>query len=249
MQKQIKMSVRLIKRANSIMRVLTGCEVHKVDTTVERRTKWLKSLGIKTIFDIGANRGQFAMEAFQIYGNIKIVSFEPLQDCYAELLKIKSTYPSLTPYPFALGDTSEDSFIYRSSYAPSSSMLEMDDRHKALFPFSADLTKERIRIRRLDEGASEIDVEPALLIKLDVQGFEDRVIMGGRKTFARAKMIITEVNFERLYKGQADFNKVHSLLHDLGFRFRGFLHETHNKTTGCLDFADAYFLSDITIYE
>lgn len=47
--------------------------------------KWILDLDIKTVFDIGANKVQFAKLAREVFPQAKIYSFEPLPHCFTEL--------------------------------------------------------------------------------------------------------------------------------------------------------------------
>jgi hypothetical protein len=49
------------------------------------RRRWLLDADIKTIFDIGANTGQFARLANAVWPNATIYSFEPLPECFESL--------------------------------------------------------------------------------------------------------------------------------------------------------------------
>ena len=120
-------------------------------------------------------------------------------------------------------------------------MLAMAERHKELFPFTASATTVLVEVERLDELLKDKDLLCPLLVKLDVQGFEDRVIEGGRATLDRASAVLTEVTFEPLYDGQASFNTTCRSLVELGFEFRGMWDQTYDENTGCPVFGDALF--------
>ena len=62
----------------------------------------------------------------------------------------------------------------------------MDSLHKSEFPQTANSWPEEIEVRRLDDLADEMSLEPPIVIKVDVQGFEGRVIAGGKETFSGA---------------------------------------------------------------
>src|SRR5687768_15429271 len=47
---------------------------------------WLLAMNIRTILDVGANVGQFAILAHEVFPSAKIFSFEPLPECF-EVLK------------------------------------------------------------------------------------------------------------------------------------------------------------------
>jgi hypothetical protein len=59
------------------------------------------------------------------------------------------------------------------------------------------------------------------MIKLDVQGYEDKVKLGGTNIFWKVDVVITELTFVELYDGQVMFGDVYSLLISHGLEFRG----------------------------
>ena len=82
---------------------------------------------------------------------------------------------------------------------------------------------------------------PQILVKLDVQGFEDRVIAGGETIFKMAAACIVEVCLDDLYEGQANFKQLLEMLDRLGFQYAGNLDKTYGKDGHCI-FLDAIFL-------
>ncbi|MDO8303979.1 MAG: hypothetical protein Q7T18_12140, partial [Sedimentisphaerales bacterium] len=55
----------------------------------------------------------------------------------------------------------------------------------------------------------------------DVQGFEDKVILGGWNVIERASVLIVETTFEPLYQGQVLFDGIYTMLTAKGFEYRG----------------------------
>ena len=84
-------------------------------------------------------------------------------------------------------------------------------------------------------------IQDDILIKIDVQGVEDRVLRGGETLFKRAKAVIIEVNTEHLYEGQAKFEDLFEILTSYGYQYGGNL-EQHYDSSGKLLFFDAVFL-------
>lgn len=196
-------------------------EQSEVDEVATKNNLWLKKMQIKTIFDIGANSGQFAAEIHQLFPEAMLYSFEPLPDCYSQLMANFQGTPNFKAFNLALGNETGYTEIYRSDYSLSSSLLPMAQTHKEAFPFTAGSTSEKIEIARLDDVASHLNIQKPFLIKLDVQGFEDAVIQGGRNTISEADVVITELSLEELYVGQKLFDDIYNLLVTLGFKYRG----------------------------
>lgn len=200
--------------------------------------------GIKTIIDIGANDGSFAMRMRKSFPDAQIISFEPLKDAYDSLVKRMAEEKDFIAYNMALGDTTGESVIHKSASDPSSSLLPMGELHKKLYPHSAEHTDETIRVERLDDVIEGDTLQKPVLIKIDVQGFEAGVIRGGPRTIASADIILVENSFVTLYEGQALFGEIHDLLCDLGFSYRGRSETHYNEKTGEPIYEDSVFMKN-----
>src|SRR5262249_13952378 len=60
-------------------------DVKQFAPSEENEFLWLSSLDIRTIIDIGAHTGQFAMKFHQIIPDASIISFEPLGEAFRQL--------------------------------------------------------------------------------------------------------------------------------------------------------------------
>ena len=118
----------------------------------------------------------------------------------------------------------------------------MSSLHKRLYPHTVDGREETVTVRPLDSVAGELQITPNMLIKVDVQGYEDRVIRGGVETFSRAGVVLMETCFQRLFDGQLLFDDLYDLLRPMGFSFRGFLRPGRTDSNGRLVFADSIFM-------
>ncbi len=203
------------------------------------RTKLWQELGIQSIIDIGANTGQFAKDIRKEIPNAKIISFEPIKDSFAELCQNMADDTNFQAFNVAIGEKNQKTEINRSSYSPSSSLLKMSETHKTLYPHTRGQSFEEIEVKRLDDLT--LDLAGEILIKVDVQGFEDRVIVGGRQTFAKARAIILEISFVELYQGQPSFDTLHEMVKSLGFEYRGSIQSKVEKATGKIIFEDGLF--------
>ena len=178
-------------------------------------------MNIKTVIDIGANEGEAALQFNKLFPNAKIYAFEPLHDCFIKLNATMKNVPNFKSFNLSLGDKKEIKNIYRSNFAPSSSLLKMEEFHKKTFPCSAGETLETINVDTLDNVTQELEMNDNILLKIDVQGYEDRVIMGARNILDRVKVIIIETSFKKLYEGQPLFSDIYELLYKQGFVYSG----------------------------
>lgn len=219
----------------------TGFDIHRFRPGAQKMDV-LRHLGINTVLDIGANKGQFASEIRSILPQATIHSFEPLKDCF-KVLENKFTHDHhFYAYNYALGDTDTAVSMHKNDYTPSSSILEMSDNHKTLFPHTTQSSLEMISIKKLDDIAPTLHLEKNILIKIDVQGFEDKVISGGINTFTQCDAILIENSFVTLYENQPLFSDIYKTLTSLGFEYRGALQEKINREDGSIISEDSLFI-------
>ncbi|WP_345265203.1 FkbM family methyltransferase [Nibrella viscosa] len=202
---------------------------------------WLRQYNIKTVIDIGANVGQFAREISGVLPQAHIHSFEPLDVCHEEL-KNNTRDLDITIHPYGLGDANYQTAIHLHQHSPSSSLLKMNDLHEEVFPNSKAFECRPVQVKRLDDVLSRDTLEDNILIKADVQGFEDKVISGGRHVFSQAKVLIIETSFEPFYEQQVLFDDLYAMLRDLNFSFRGNLWQESHPHDGRVLHSDSIFI-------
>lgn len=219
-----------------------GLDIKKASPATFKEFVWLKNLNIETIFDIGANTGQFATMLSEVLPKASMYSFEPLGDCFEKLLLNMKNHPRFRAFNFALGDRDYETEIYRSKHSPSSSILPMKDLHKKVVPQSDLEAIEKIAVKRLDGITDDLDCKENILVKLDVQGYEDRVICGGKKLISKAKVLIIETSFQSLYEGQPLFDDIYNMIRQMNFLYMGDLGQLKSPIDGSSIQADSIFL-------
>lgn len=220
-----------------------GYNLAAVHTLIPKTTgdNWAKKLKIKTIIDIGSNEGQFIKEIESILPGRKIYAFEPIPACFKKLIA-NTASSGVTAYNAGLSDIDGSAEINVSNNLVSSSILEMEELHRSSYPESQYVKKETIELKRLDTVFAGIELEENILIKVDVQGYEEKVIKGGEKTFSKAAALIIESAFEPFYEGQWLFEDVYNHFSGSGFKFMGFADQVSSKKTGIPIYADAVFI-------
>jgi FkbM family methyltransferase len=237
-------SNNMVKTSVKLIAAYLGVDIRRMAQWERDKYCWLSDFAIKSVLDIGANTGQFAAQIHKVFPEAMIYSFEPLFDCFTALMKNTQHIRKIKPYMLALGDFNGETYINKNDFTPSSSILDMSDSHKELFPHTRNTTKEKAKMMRLDDVVVEFDIaiNRDVLIKLDVQGYEDRVVLGGRKTFSEARAIIAETSFVELYQHQVLFDGLYLLLKDLGFVYVGNLKQLVHPSSGKPIQADAVFV-------
>jgi FkbM family methyltransferase len=148
------------------------------DLSWETAASVIKSGGV--VLDIGANCGQFSLKLAarlrqQEVGPCAIHAFEPNPDIYARLLDNLDLNPELKEHVYchalALGkETGVMSFAYNPANSGGGSITQgsLDS------PF-----RHPVRMERLDAWAKAFSFKRIDFIKVDVEGFEPEVLLGG----------------------------------------------------------------------
>lgn len=205
----------------------------------------LRTRPIRTVIDVGANTGQFAKKISGVFPNAKTYCFEPLPEPYAALEKwAKTQNGRVVPFNFAVGDKeSEVEMFLHEEHTPSSSLLATTKLNEHYYPFTKEQRRVLVRQATLDTALKESRVKLAgdILIKLDVQGYEDRVIAGAPEIFSKASACILEVCLDKLYEGQANFTELLLMLDGRGYQYVGNLDQAYDTDGHCI-FLDAVFI-------
>lgn len=179
----------------------------------------LRHFGIDLVFDVGANTGQYALELIEAGYEGRIVSFEPLSTAHPQLLAASQGHDGWTVEDRgALGAEAGTATLHVAGNLQSSSLLGMLDTHVDAAPASRYVDAETVTVRTLDEaGAPHAAAARAPFLKLDVQGFEDRVLAGATTLLPRIRGIQVEMSLVPLYEGEPAFEWWLARLRSLGF--------------------------------
>lgn len=204
---------------------------------------WLHTLGIRTVLDIGANRGDFARTIAALLPTARIIGFEPLPSLRAPLEALAAAMPRFQPYFCGLSNSNTELDFNELALNASSSFLKPNEVFtNAEAEVAAVRRTIQVPVRRLDDLADEIKLEDPIMIKLDVQGFEDRVIRGGDATFRRARVLLVETSIIPQYECAPDFNSLYEQLRALGFSYAGTLERLVTLPDGTIASEDTLFI-------
>ena len=181
----------------------------------------VREFKIDFVIDAGAHSGQFASSLFG-YGEFKgeIHSFEPVRKYYDVMAGHVSYWKGWKAYNAALGDVPGPSRIFvGGGHGGTSSLLPQSDNLKN---FVADCLlgePEDIVVHRVDEMFGSVISDPAhrVMLKLDVQGFEERVLKSSGKHISDFKLLQVELSAIPFYTGQMSLSDLCSMLERLGY--------------------------------
>lgn len=182
------------------------------------RIKLMNHYNIDVIFDIGANKGQYAHEMRKFGYNKKIVSFEPLKSAFSELAQSVKKDPDWQAENIAIGNYSGESTINIAGNSVSSSLLNMLDIVEQHAPEAKYIGQEKINVRTLDEVLPKyVTAENKLFVKIDAQGFEKQVLEGAANSFNLITGMQIELSLFELYAGAPLYTEIIALLQSRGY--------------------------------
>ena len=194
----------------------------------------------EVIHDIGANAGTWTCLAKSLYPAARVDAFEPLARFGSDFARWTRSWPGdIQLHRIALGERPGEAIMHVTDYADASSLLPLTQEGRDEFKV-APISAVTVPIRRLDDLLESGTVARPDLIKLDVQGFELSVLLGGERALSGARAVLTEVSTRSFYENQALFGDILTYLEASGFR----LHALGANVTGGAPFAqtDALFL-------
>jgi FkbM family methyltransferase len=200
----------------------------------------LRKQGIapQTVLDIGANIGQFAIAAVKLLKPDMVYSFEPVPDVARVLRNNLATVKNTVVCEQAIGDHTGFIDIHVNVHSHSSSLLQLGSNHLRAFPNATCLSTIQVPITTIDAYFSHIDLIEPVLVKLDVQGSEEKALLGARVTLSRTRWVVAETSLKPLYEGEILFTEILETMKSMGFRFLrpvGFLRDPRTQEIIQLD--------------
>jgi len=201
---------------------------------------------INIVYDIGANIGQFAKRIRKEGYEETIVSFEPLSIAHQSLCKSSlSDKKWIVHERVAIGDSIDTVEINISNNSVSSSILGMTLAHINAEKKSIYNSTEKVQVITLDSIIDNylLPKKSNLFLKIDTQGFEWQVLLGGNKTVKSAIGIMLELSLVELYTGQKLMGEILDYMNNLGFTLWSISPEFIDPVSGQTLQIDAIFLN------
>lgn len=240
------MSPAVRDRLKRLLRRL-GIDAHRYTVQASpgaQLARLLRTARIDLVLDVGANAGHYARSLREHGYRGRIVSFEPLSSAHALLETAARADAAWTAAPrMALGDSDGQVVIHLAGNSASSSILDMLPAHERAAPGSRYVGSESVPQQRLDRAAAPyLDGAGAVLLKIDTQGTEDRVLAGASGIAGRITAIQTELSLVPLYAGQPLFDPMRARIEAMGFALYALFPGYVDESTGQTLQVDGFFL-------
>jgi FkbM family methyltransferase len=193
----------------------------------------------KTVFDVGANKGDMALYFSTAFPNAKIHAFEPISSTFQLLVNACKQVPNIQPVQLGFAEEPGLVKVYLQSdhglNSINSNVNKPDEKNLGKF--------EEIRLDTLDayckrEGISSID-----LLKTDAEGLDLSIIKGAEELIKAGKVsyIMAEVGFSEDNLRNTFFEALRSYLYNYGYKVRGFYDQSNFGNKPYMTCANALF--------
>ena len=157
--------------------------------------------------DIGANKGNYSKLLLR-NTETKVIAFEPMQGSFTDLKKIKEIYGNrIDLFNFAIGDENVQKKIYFSNDRSELASFNKDS-NKLSFVKNKNKLSQIVNIKKIDDLDVLKNINNIDLIKIDTEGYEMNVILGGLNLInhIKPKFIQIEFNWHQLLNNQTIYN-------------------------------------------
>jgi FkbM family methyltransferase len=194
----------------------------------------------RTVIDVGAHQGQFALFAADRFPTATLYCLEPLEGPRVRLERALRSHPRLVVFPVAAAATAGPRAFHVSRESDSSSLLEILSTYTTSFPGTEEAETIDVTAARLDDLISAAEIIGPCLLKVDAQGSEREVFSGAERLLEHVDEIFVECSFVEFYGGQALIDEVISDLRERAFHLAGIFSLVRDGRGRCLQ-ADVLF--------
>jgi FkbM family methyltransferase len=192
-------------RKVSELRLITPDSLHRFTARTFLK-KFLNEFEIDCVFDVGANRGQYATQLLsEIAFSGHVISFEPTPTLESELRSRAATYTNWHVEPFALGETHGSVVFHQMANDQFNSIHEpLATQPLQLGSMNRKAATLTVQMRTLEEvflhWQHRLDFRRPFL-KMDTQGNDLQVFRSGASCIRNFVGLQSELSFTPLYHG------------------------------------------------
>ena len=183
-----------------------------------------------TLIDVGANKGQFSLAFHVLRPGARIIAFEPLPTAGDTYLKLFAGEASVELHRVAIAEEQGTAQFHITDRADSSSLLKPGDGQLRAFGVR-ETQSIQVDVRRMGDQIDPNTLDGPILMKIDVQGAELRVVRGC-DFLERIDFIYSELSYIELYEGQALFQEFTAYLASRGFELAGVFNQVETREFG-----------------
>jgi FkbM family methyltransferase len=182
-------------------------------------TRFVPDGSDRTIFDVGANRGQFLDRLRLHYPKASVHSFEPSPATFRALAERAANMANTSTWNIALGDSISKSILLENVSSDMSSMLQLGSQGWGRIEKQTEIDVQTVDSFCQQHSISRIDV-----LKSDTQGYDLQVLKGAQRMMNenRIGLIYSEITFDEIYQNLPPFDEVFRFLREHEFVLAAF---------------------------
>lgn len=191
------------------------------------------------IIDAGAHRGETLEKLIPRFPDSRVHAFEPFPEAFDQLKQAWEHHPQVTLHSIALGPEDGSTRLHLNGESATNSLLEGNRDCADISPTGQSLT---IRQTRIDSFLDSGGIDHVDLLKLDCQGYENRILQGAGQSLRDKKitLIYTEVLLTPQYEGQCYFEELAAELRKYDYHLVA-LYDGRRDPSGQLLWTNALF--------
>ncbi len=174
----------------------------------------IKDIKFNTVLDIGSNKGQFILLLENFFKDVEIYSFEPIKEILEKQKKFFMFKKNIHFFNVGLGQEIEKKNFYITKRKDSSSFLKSNISINSDYQIN---DNREIQIETLDNLLLNQNLKSPILAKIDVQGYELKVLKGADILLKKIKYLIVEVSEDQLYINQPISTEIINFLKERNF--------------------------------
>ncbi|MBL0310279.1 MAG: FkbM family methyltransferase [Bacteroidetes bacterium] len=176
-----------------------------------------------TLYDVGANMGEFTMYAAHLIGSKgRVVSFEPMKETYQlleENISLNQYQDRISPFNIALSDKKGEADLFAASEVNAVGSHE-DGLHTLFGTQERSSFLHKIQLEKMDELLESNHLPTPDVIKIDVEGSELFALKGATKILEQFHpKIIMEFSKENCEAAGYTQNDLLDFLSKFGYQF------------------------------
>ncbi|MDC3070003.1 FkbM family methyltransferase [bacterium] len=206
------------------------------------------------ILDVGANKGQTIRRFLDLFDNPTIHAFEPVEEAIQKIRENYSTHRNIFINNYALGDKRETKNFNISHRTENSTFHQFNSNTKWLKTrsqqYNVDVNEyvkkvEKVNIETIDDYVAKNKIEKIDILKMDTEGYEDKVLSGAINTLRenKIKIVLTELAFDNVRDKYLSFSDLEKYLLPNNYRLVGIDLENNNLFSGLVFFAEVMYFN------
>ena len=198
--------------------------VHKISIFhMNRILQYFHKKELKIIFDIGSYKGDFIDCFKKKHKKAFFYSFEPHQDNFLYQKKKYKYIKNIKLFNYGLSDNKTKLNLKVNYLSNASTFSEFNKtayyfkiRKLILGKSKVTISNQICNLNTLDNFVENNNTRVIDLLKLDVEGFELKVLKGAKKTLTMTKYIIIEITHSNIFQNYKK-KEIHNFLTNNGF--------------------------------